>query len=92
MNTPAERLRTALIQALAPEHLEIEDQSERHAGHARAGGGGHFRVRIVSHAFEGHSLVGRHRMVYEAVAALMSKEVHALSISAHTPEEESARR
>jgi transcriptional regulator, BolA protein family len=92
MNARAERLRAALEKALTPVLLEIEDQSDRHAGHAGAAAGGHFRVRIVAHAFEGHGLVGRHRMVYEAASALLNKDVHALSISAHTPAEDAERR
>jgi BolA protein len=52
--------------ALAPAHLEIE--SHRHRSHAGAADGrGHFRVRIVSPAFAGHSHLARHRMLYDAL-------------------------
>ncbi len=78
------RLRTAL----APEDLRILDDSAAHAGHAGArSGGGHFNVRIVSANFTGKSLLQRHRMVHAALDDLMSREIHALSIKALTPEE-----
>ena len=76
--------------ALAPEHLEITDDSHLHAGHAgAAGGGGHFSVKIVSSRFRGCSTLARHRQVYQAVGDMMPGEIHALSIRARTPEEES---
>lgn len=76
--------------ALAPEHLEITDDSHLHAGHAgAASGGGHFSVKIVSSRFRGNSTLARHRLVYQAVSDMMPGEIHALSIRARTPEEES---
>ena len=84
------RLRARLTAALQPDALEIVDESARHAGHAgAAGGGGHFIVNIVSTAFEGTSLIQRHRMVYDAVGDMMHTEIHALSIQAQTPQEQS---
>ena len=76
------RLRTAL----APEQLEIVDNSAAHAGHTGAREGGHFTVHIVSAAFADKTLIQRHRMVNAAVADLMHREIHALSIQARTPE------
>ena len=83
-----EMIRTRLNQAFSPDSLEITDESAKHAGHAGAqGGGGHFIVNIVSPAFEGKTLIQRHRLVYDAVGDAMEKEIHALSISAKTPSE-----
>ncbi|MDS4019871.1 MAG: BolA family protein [Candidatus Competibacter sp.] len=84
--------RVALIEqrlrvALAPERLEIADDSAAHAGHAGARDGGHFTVRIVSSAFAGKTLIQRHRLVYRAVDDLMRREIHALSIEARAPDE-----
>ena len=81
------QLRAALEHALAPRTLEIVDDSARHAGHAGAAGGGHFRVTLVAEAFRGRSRLERHRLVYEAVAPLLAGSVHALNIEARTPEE-----
>jgi len=81
------QIRTAIERALAPSSLEIVDDSARHAGHAGARGGGHFRVTLVSDAFRGRTQLERQRLVYAAVAPLMSGAVHALNIVARTPEE-----
>lgn len=80
-------LKERLEAAFTPDYLNIIDESHKHAGHASAGGAGHFIVEIVSNAFEGKNLVQRHRQVYEAVDDLMGPEVHALSIQAKTPNE-----
>jgi BolA family transcriptional regulator, general stress-responsive regulator len=91
MSSPAvARIRDALELAFAPSLLEIVDDSARHAGHPGARGGGHFRVTLVAEAFRGHSALERHRLVYAAVAPLMSSAVHALNIIARTPEEAGA--
>lgn len=83
----AELMKQRLAQ-LDPESLEIVDESSRHAGHEGAkGGGGHYRLTIVSRRFAGQPAPARHRMVYDALGALMRKEIHALAINARTPEE-----
>lgn len=76
------------LAALAPESLEILDESADHAGHEGArGGGGHYRLTIVSRRFAGQPVQARHRMVYDALGALMRKEIHALAIKAYAPGE-----
>jgi BolA protein len=81
------RIRAALEHELAPLQLDIQDDSAKHAGHAGAREGGHFRVRLVSEAFRGKSAIERHRLVFAAVAGLMGRDIHALNIDAKTPEE-----
>ncbi len=53
------------------------------------GDGRHFEAEVVSAAFEGKSLIQRHRMVLDTVRPQIdSDELHALSItSAKTPAE-----
>ena len=88
MNAPvAAQIRSALERAFAPSSLEIVDDSAQHVGHPGARGGGHFCVTLVAEAFRGRSPLERHRLVYAAVAPLMSSAVHALNIVARTPEE-----
>ncbi len=88
MNARVESIRERLVAALAPEVLEIEDESHRHAGHAGARDGrGHFRVRIVSRAFVGQLPLARHRAVYAALGDLMQTDIHALAIDASAPKE-----
>ena len=83
-----ETIRQKLEAALSPQHLEIDDESHLHVGHAgAASGAGHFNVRIVSEQFADQNLVSRHRLVYLAVDELMPGEIHALSIRAMTPDE-----
>ena len=86
--TLADTIRTRLA-ALQPLSLELVDESEQHAGHsgAREGGGTHWRLAIVSARFAGQSPVARHRLVYEALGELMHNPIHALAITARTPEE-----
>jgi BolA protein len=50
-------------------------------------GGGHFQLIIVSKAFCGKPTLARHRMVYDALAPMMKKEIHALAIRAYAPDE-----
>jgi BolA protein len=74
--------------ALAPELVQIYDESAEHAGHAgAASGGGHYQLILVSRRFEGKTRVARHRLIYEALGDLMQRQVHALAITALTPEE-----
>jgi len=81
-----ERIREALQQALDPELLEVKDDSHRHAGHEGARDGrGHFKVHVVSAAFEGKLPLARHRAVYAALGTMMETDIHALSIRAETP-------
>lgn len=74
---------------LEAETLEIVDESAQHAGHAGAAPGGetHWRLSIVSRRFAGQPTVARHRMVYEALGSLMQDPIHALAISARSPDE-----
>lgn len=81
-----EQLRQRL-QSLEPTHVEIRDDSARHAGHAGATQGGHYVVGIVAPCFAGRSIMQRHRLVYDAAGDLMQHGIHALSISAKAPAE-----
>lgn len=85
----ATRIRSKLTDALAPERLEIADESGRHAGHAGAQPEGetHFHVTVVSAAFAGRSKLERQRMVYGLLAQEMAERVHALGLTTLTPDE-----
>ena len=78
----------ARLASLKPAHIEIQDDSASHAGHAGAkSGGGHFFLTIVSDAFAGQLTIARHRKIYDLLGDLMQSQIHALSIKAHTPDE-----
>ena len=82
-----EKIRERLA-PLSPERLEIEDESARHAGHEGAkGGGGHYRLTIVSAQFADKPLLARHRIINELLGEMLQKEIHAISIKAYTPGE-----
>lgn len=98
MTAYAERIRSKIQAALAPEALEVVDESHRHAGHLQHDGGAgqegetHFRVLVVSNAFVGVSRVARQRLVYDLLADELSERVHALSLTTQTPEERKSTR
>jgi acid stress-induced BolA-like protein IbaG/YrbA len=50
----------------------------------------HFAALVVSPEFGGKRPIARHQLVYKALGELMGREIHALSITALTPEEASA--
>jgi BolA protein len=78
-----------LREAFTPESLDVVDESHLHEGHAghRPGGETHFRLYIVSPAFEGKSRIERHRMINAALETELKGSVHALAISAKAPAE-----
>lgn len=79
----AAEIERRLQEGLQPESVLVEDESHLHAGHAGARDGrGHFRVSIVSEAFEGMNPIKRHRAVYALMGDLMTTDIHALSIEA----------
>ena len=83
------RLKKKLLVALRPVRLDVVNESDMHAGHRSSPGTGesHFRVLIVSDAFQGKSRVERHRMVNEALKGEVGGAVHALALSAYAPGE-----
>ena len=76
------------LTTLLPERLDIVDDSAKHVGHAgAASGGGHYQLTIVSKAFAGKPQVARHRLIYQALGDMMQRQIHALSITAYTPDQ-----
>jgi BolA family transcriptional regulator, general stress-responsive regulator len=86
VSVSAGEIEAALRAALAPESLAVVDDSHLHAGHPGAREGRHFSVAIVSARFTGLSRLARHRLVYDAVHALMPRGIHALAIDARDPQ------
>jgi BolA protein len=87
--TVAASIERKLTEALKPTRLEIEDESARHHGHAgyQEGGETHFRVTVISQAFAGQNRVARQRLVYKLLAEELAGRVHALALTALTPDE-----
>lgn len=63
--------------ALDVTHLEVEDLT---------GTLDHYRVAIVSPAFDGKTRIEQHQSVYQALGDWMKQEIHALSLQTYTPE------
>ena len=83
METLAQQMHSVLTQRLAPDRLEVIDESGDHAGHTGANGTGfgtHFRVRIHASVMAGKGRVAQHRLVYDALQEFIDQGVHALAI------------
>jgi len=71
------------IQALIEAQLPGSTATVQSADHV------HYEALIVCPAFAGKRRLARHQMVYAALGARMGGDIHALSIRALTPEEQS---
>ena len=75
------------LQALTPIYLEVINESAGHGGYF-PGKESHFKVSIVSDAFNGLRLVQRHQKIYAAAGDLLSPgKIHALAIHAYVATE-----
>jgi BolA protein len=82
MNT-VEIINNNLRKKIAAEHVEIIDESHRHRGHQKDGGGGHFAIVVVSPQFENLNVMDRVRLVHKALDQEMTgtpKLIHALQV------------
>jgi BolA protein len=70
---------------LTPIVLDVINESSMHS--VPPGSETHFKVTVVSNAFEGKSLVERHRLVYAVLDDEIRGGVHALTITSRTPAE-----
>lgn len=86
MSVTADQIERALRDAVVPlDALEVVNESHLHAGHAGAGEGSHWRVRLTSPRCTGLTRVARHRLVYDALSAQIRRGIHALAIIAEAP-------
>ncbi|KAK9350168.1 bola protein [Lipomyces doorenjongii] len=92
--TPYEdKIRWVLTQNLKPTYLKIHNDSHKHAHHAPmrdiVSRETHFRLEIVSEAFEGKRLPMRHRLIYQMFSKEMNAEggIHAMQLLTLTPKE-----
>mmetsp|Transcript_37023 Transcript_37023/g.81340 ORF Transcript_37023/g.81340 Transcript_37023/m.81340 type:complete len:135 (-) Transcript_37023:439-843(-) len=81
----ADAVHTKLASAFAPRVLEVINESSGH--NVPAGSETHFKVVVVSEAFESKPLIARHRLVNDALQEELAGPIHALSIVAKTPEQ-----
>ena len=78
----ADTIAQKLKDALSPQHIEVEDVSHHHAGHAgwRDGGGTHFTVTVKAKSFAGKSRVQQHRLVNSILADELAGDIQALEL------------
>ena len=81
--TLQDRITAALQAEFAPTHLDVINESQRHAGHNREAaetGQTHFRIRITSPKLMGLSRVNQHRAITDALKFGFDEGLHALAI------------
>ncbi len=77
-----------VLASLEATHWELNDFSQAHKGHkGNVHNGVHYAVIIVSPLFRDKARLLRHRLVYQAFAPYLKKEIHALVLHLFTPEE-----
>lgn len=80
-----ERIIEKLAEALDLQHLEVANESGNH--NVPAGSESHFRVVLVSEAFEDLPLIARHRQVNGILRHELANDIHALAIHTYTGKE-----
>ena len=85
MTTTQSAIEAKLADALSPQHLEVINESRNH--HVPPGSESHFKVVLVSAAFEGQRLLARHRRVNEILAEELAHSIHALALHTYTADE-----
>lgn len=71
-----------LTDAFDPLHLEVINESHNHS--VPPDSETHFKVVIVSKAFESKRQVARHQLVYQLLSEELSDGIHALAIHTYT--------
>ena len=78
-------IESKIKQSLAPIHLEVLNESDRH--NVPPGSESHFKVTVVSDQFDGKMLIARHRMINQVLADELAGDIHALAMHTFTPAE-----
>lgn len=75
-----ETIQAKLAEAFNPVHLAVMNESSGH--NVPKGSETHFKVVVISEAFQGDSIIARHRKVNKTLQEELDAGVHALSIVA----------
>jgi len=84
-----ETIHTKLVEAFKPDFLDIVNESNNH--NVAPGSESHFRVTLVSEAFEGCTLIQRHRLVNECLKQEFAGQIHALALHTFTKDQWTSR-
>ena len=74
-----------LTEKFQPHHLQVINESHQH--NVPSGSESHFKVILVTDAFNELRQVGRHQLVYAELAEQMAGEIHALALHTYTNDE-----
>ncbi len=87
--TTKEKIEKILRAKISIDHLDLIDESFKHAGHNESArsGGTHMQLLIVSNDFKGKTLIQRHKLIYKILESEFESGLHALAIKALTPQE-----
>ncbi len=87
--TVEEHIKEKIREKFSPLHFELVNESHLHKGHVGDDGSGqtHFKLMVVSRIFEKQDRIERHRLVMDVLKGAVSMGLHALSLTALTPEE-----
>ena len=83
------QITSKLREAFQPIYLEVVNESHGH--NVPSGSETHFKVVLVSQAFDGVGRLERHRRIYGVLASELAGGVHALTLACYTPSEWSDR-
>ncbi|PXW70893.1 BolA protein [Loktanella sp. PT4BL] len=72
----------AALGELAPEHLDVINESALHSGHSGDDGSGesHWRIVIRAASLDDMSRIARHRAIHNALGTDIIGRIHALAI------------
>ncbi|WP_400082415.1 BolA family protein [Yoonia sp. R78084] len=72
----------AALGELAPEHLDVINESALHSGHSGDDGSGesHWRIVIKAASLDDMSRIARHRAIHSALGQDIIGRIHALAI------------
>ena len=83
-------IKDRLEKEIKADSIEVEDQGHLHKGHkAHDEGKMHIWVEIVSNEFLNMNLIQRHQLVYSILSEELKGDLHAISLSLMTSEEQS---
>lgn len=80
-------IRNLVEENLHPEHMELINESYKHAGHAGDDGSGqtHYKLMVVSTAYECMSMVEAQRLTMRALKTAFDKGLHSISLKLRAP-------
>lgn len=74
-----------LSEAFSPLHLEVINESSNH--NVPEGSESHFKIIMVTDAFEGKMLIARHREINKVLKEELEGKIHALALHTYTQPE-----